>query len=149
MADLNVVARVSRTLLGLGDLDVNDHSSYVLGGPAAFQGQVSWQRTTTSAPWVDGEVTWERRRSNSIEPLTIYAKGSSLSDLDTKIATLTAAFFQDRFTFQMIVGGANHAWDCECADVSQVLYDTSHVASKYVAVTFSVPRKPVPLAGGF
>lgn len=149
MTDLSVTARVSRTLLGLGNLELNDRTNYVLGGPVAFQGQVSWQRNTTSAPWVDGEVTWERHRSNSVEPLTIYAKGSTMSDLDSKIQTLIAAFMQDRYTFQLIVGGANHAWDCECADVTSVQYDTTHVASKYVAVTFSVPRKPVPLAGGF
>ena len=101
MTDLNVTAKVSRTLLGLTDLDLNDHSSYVLSGPVAFQGQVSWQRTVTGAPWVDGEVTWERHRSNSTEPLTIYAKGSSQSDLDSKISALTAAFFQDRFTFDI------------------------------------------------
>jgi hypothetical protein len=149
MSDLNVVARVSRTLLGQGDLDINDHTSYALAGPSIFQGQVQWQRNSSGAPWVDGEITWERHRTNSTEPLTVYAKGSSLSDLDSKIATLHAAFFQDRYTLQVIVGGANHAWDCETADVSAVQYDTAHVASLYVAITYSIPRKPIPLAGGF
>ena len=149
MADLNVVARVSRTLLGLGELDVNDHVNYVLAGPQAVSGAVNWDRRQVSAPWVDGDITISRRMASSTENLSFYVAGSTQADLDTHIATLKQAFFQDRYTFQMIVGGSNHAWDCEAADLTQVLYDTTHAFAKYVTVTFSVPRMPIPLAGGF
>lgn len=149
MADLSVTAKVSRTLQGSSDLNINDGTNYVLAGPTIFQGQVNWQRNATGAPWVDGEVTWERHRSNSVEPLTVYVKGSSMDDLETKIGDLHAAFFQDRYTLQIVVNNVQHAWDCECADVTQVQYDTTHVKAMYVAVTYSIPRKPIPLAGTF
>jgi predicted amino acid-binding ACT domain protein len=149
MPDLGVVARVSRTLLSLGDLDINDHSSYVLAGPLPVQGAVQWDRQQVSVPWVDGDITIARRRTNSTENISIYAAGADQASLDANIATLTEAFFQDRFVLQIIVGGSNHAWDCEAADLTQVLYDTSHVVAKYVTVTFAVPRMPIPLAGGF
>jgi hypothetical protein len=149
MTDLSISALVSRTLLGLGDLNINDHSKYVLAGPMAFGGQVQWNRRQVEAPWVDGQITVERHRTNVTEPLSIYVAGTSLGDLDTNLGVLLAAFMQDRYTFQLVVGGANHAWDCESADVSQVLYDTAHVYNKYVTVTLAVPRKPIPLAGAF
>jgi hypothetical protein len=149
VADLSVVAKVSRTLQGSPDLNINDHANYVIAGPSIFQGQVNWQRQQSGAPWVDGEVTWERHRSNSTEPLTIYVKGSSMLDLETKIGDLHAAFFQDRYTLQITVNDVQHSWDCECADVTSVQYDTVHAHAMYVAVTYSIPRKPVPLAGTF
>jgi len=149
MADLGIIARVSRTLLGLSDLDINDHSNYVLAGPQPVQGAVQWDRQQISAPWVDGDITISRRRTNSTESISIYAAGSDQANLDANIGTLKDAFFQDRFVLQIIVGGSNHAWDCEAADLTQVLYDTSHVVARYVTVTFSVPRMPIPLAGGF
>lgn len=149
MTDLTISALVSRTQLALADLDINDHVDYVLAGPQAFGGAVQWSRKQVSAPWVDGEITVERHRTNVTEPLSVYVAGTSISDLDANLGTLIAAFQQDRFTFQLVVGGANHAWDCEAADISQVLYDTTHVVAKYVTVTFAVPRKPIPLAGAF
>jgi hypothetical protein len=149
MTDLNVVAKVSRGQLGLGDLDINDHSSYVLAGGMTFGGAVQWNRKQLEVPWVDGQVTVERHRTNVTEPLSVYVAGSSIAELDTRLGTLISAFHQDRFTFQLVVGGANHAWDCEAADIQQVLYDNVHVYNRYVTVTFAVPRKPIPLAGAF
>jgi predicted amino acid-binding ACT domain protein len=149
VSDLGVVARVSRTLLSLGDLDINDHSSYVLAGPQPVQGAVQWERKQISAPWVDGDITVARRRGNSTESISVYVAGSNMATLDANMATLKDAFFQDRFTLQIIVGGANHAWDCESADLSQVVFDTPHAVARYVTMTFSVPRKPIPLAGAF
>jgi hypothetical protein len=149
MSDLSISALVSRSLLGLEDLNINDHSKYVVAGPMVFGGAVQWNRRQVEAPWVDGSITVERHRQNVSEQLSVYVAGSSIGDLDTNLGALIAAMQQDRYTFQLVVGGANHAWDCEAADISQVLYDTTHVHNKYVTVTFSVPRKPIPLAGAF
>lgn len=149
MTDLSISALVSRTQLSLANLDINDHVKYVLAGPLAFSGAVQWNRTQVEAPWVDGQITTERHRVNTTESLGVYVAGTSMADLDANLGTLIEAFSQDRFTFQLVVGGANHAWDCEAADVSQVLYDTAHAVAKYVTVTFAVPRKPIPLAGAF
>jgi hypothetical protein len=98
---------------------------------------------------VDGDITVARRRGNSTESISVYVAGSNMATLDANMATLKDAFFQDRFTLQIIVGGANHAWDCESADLSQVVFDTPHAVARYVTMTFSVPRKPIPLAGAF
>lgn len=147
MTDLSVVAHVTRAQLAMADLDINDHSSYVIAGPAVMQGGISWDRKTVNAPWVDGDITVARRRTNSTEQLSVYVTGSDQAAMMTNVRTLRDAFIQDRYTLQITVGSAQNAWDCEAADYS-VLYDTAHVYNRYVVVQFQIPRKPVPLVGG-
>lgn len=147
MSDLSVSAYVSRGLLSLGDLDLNDHTNFILAGPAPVQGSVNWERKQTSGPHVDGDLTYARRRTNVVESVTFYVKGTDQASLDANLGTIKTAFFQARFTLQIIVGSANHAWDCEASDVSQVLYDTAHVYNLFVPITFAVPRMPIALAG--
>jgi hypothetical protein len=120
MTDLTIVAKVTRTALSLGDLDINDHTSYVLAGPSAMGAQVSWDRRQVSAPWVDGDIT----------------------------VSLITAFCQDRYTLMITVGSQQHAWDCEAADY-MVQFDTVHLHALYAVTTFQVPRKPVALSGAF
>lgn len=148
MTDFPITARVTRPDLGLGDLDINDHTAYVVAGPSALGGTVSWDRRAVSSPWVEGDITVSRRRGNVMEPLTVYVKGTDQADMDAKIATLVAAFTQDRYGLQIITGGANHAWDCEAADYT-VMFDTVHFHALYAQVTFQIPRKPVALSGAF
>jgi hypothetical protein len=148
MTDLTIVAKVTRTALSLGDLDINDHTSYVLAGPSAMGAQVSWDRRQVSAPWVDGDITVSRRRTNVMEPLSVYVKGSTQADMDTKIGALITAFCQDRYTLMITVGSQQHAWDCEAADY-MVQFDTVHLHALYAVTTFQVPRKPVALSGAF
>jgi hypothetical protein len=148
MTDLNIVAKVTRSSLSLGDLDINDHSSYVLAGPQAMGGTVQWDRKQVSAPWVDGDITVARRRQNVMDTLSVYVKGSTQADMDAKIGALIAAFCQDRFTLMITVGSQQHAWDCEAADYS-VQFDTVHLHALYAVTTFQVPRKPVALSGSF
>jgi dienelactone hydrolase len=146
--ELPISALVTRTELGMADLNINDATTYRVAGPSAMGGQVSWVRQQVSAPWVDGDITVARRRQNVMEPLTLYIKGSSQADMDTKIATLIQAFTQHRYGLQIVVGGANHAWDCEAADY-QVTLDTVHFHALYAQATFQIPRKPVALSGAF
>lgn len=148
MPDLSVVAKVTRASLGLGDLNINDHVKYALAGPEIMSGQVSWQRTQASSPWVDGEVTVARRRGNVMEPLTVYVAGTSQSNLNSNIKALIDAFVQDRYTLSITVGSQQHDWDCESADYS-VKMNTVYEYSRYVPVTFSIMRRPSPLTGAF
>lgn len=147
MADITLVAKVTRTLLSLADLDINDHDKYVVGGPVLWVGSRRWKRETVDSSDVHGEVTVHKKLTNATDPLTVYVQGSTLSDLETNQQALIDAFSQDRYVLQLSVDGVDHQWDCEAADVDQVTYDNSHVAARYVAITFSITHQPVPLAG--
>ena len=148
MTDLSVVAKVTRSLLGLGDLDINDHSTYRLAGPQVMGGTVSWDRRQVSSPWVEGDITVSRRRTNVMDQITVYVAGSATDNLNLNLQNLLWAFTQDRYTLSITVGSQQFAWDCEAADY-QVTYDTPHLKSLYVPVVFTVPRRPVALSGAF
>lgn len=146
MADLNVVATVTRAQLGLGDLNINDGNTYTLAGPQIMGGTVTWDRRQVSSPWVDGDVTVARRRANVQDQLTFYVGGSSTANMNLNLQNLIWAFTQDRYTLSITVGSQQFAWDCEAADYS-VQIDTPHMKALYVAVTFTIPRKPAALSG--
>lgn len=147
MADLTLVAKIKRDLLSLADLDINDGVNYAIAGPAAWGGAVRWKREQIDSPDIHGEVTIHRKMTNGTDPLTIYAKGSTHTSLDTAMATLKAAMFQHRFVLQIGVNGQDHQWDCEAADLEGLTWDTAHVYNRIVAMTFSIPHYPIPLVG--
>ena len=62
MADLTLIALVSRDLLGLGALNINDHENYRVA-PGFLGGQVTWVRSTAASPYMDDEVTAENRQA--------------------------------------------------------------------------------------
>jgi hypothetical protein len=148
MTDLTVVAKVTRPLIGGGDLDINDHDKYVLAGSSTMSGSVNWERQQVSAPWVDGDFTIARRRGNTTENISVYVSGTDQADLNTNIGTLIGAFTQDRYTLMITIGTQQHAWDCEAADYT-VEMDTPHFVAKYVVVKFAIQRKPVALSGAW
>lgn len=146
--DLSISALVTRESLGLGDLNINDHSKYVVVGPPTLGGIVQWDKKQVSSPAADGEFTVNRRRTNVIETVGVYVAGSTIEAMFTNIRELIAAFVQHRYTLQLNIGGAVNQWDCEAAEYS-VLVDTPHMVAKYGVVTLMIPRKPIPLAGGY
>lgn len=147
MTDLPTIAKVSRPVLGENDLYINT-SNYRLVGPNIMGGTVQWDRKTVSSPWVDGDITVSRRRGNVQDNISVYVTGTSQANLQSNIATLIAAFTQNRYTLQIQIGDATYAWDCETADYS-IQMDTVHFHARYVVVTFTIPHKPALLVGGF
>jgi hypothetical protein len=146
--DLSLSVLVTRDYMGDADLDINDASKFRVAGPAVFGGTSGWERKQVSSPIVDGEFTTHRRRTNVTESLAVYVAGSDTADMFTNIRELVSALTQDRYTLQFNIGSAVIQWDCESAEYS-VEVDTPHMVARYAKVTFSIPRKPLPLAGGY
>lgn len=148
VSDISLSAKVTRTDLGLGDLDINDSTNYRIAGPSVMEGTTSWERNQVSSPWVEGDITISRRRGNVTSQLAIYVNADTIGDMMSKTRTLVDAFTQNRFTLQINMGTAVNQWDCEAADYT-VQMDTAHVYNMYSVVTFSLQRKPIPVAGAF
>lgn len=141
---LGTTASVTRSLLGLGNLDINDHVSYVLSY-GILGANTSWERNQVKSQWVDGDVTVSRRRGNVIEPMVFHVYGNDQSDLQSNISTLIDAFIQDSFTMTIDLDGSTYQYSCESADHSVEWGYKMH--SAMTTVTFQVPRKPIALAG--
>lgn len=147
MPDLSLSVSVTRTLLGLADLEVNDHvHSYVT--PTFLGADRGWNRVAVTSPWLDGDVTVNRTRQKVTESLQLEVLGESLAEMDANALAILDAFDQSDFTITVTVGGQAHTYECEAADRS-VLWTGPRMISSQLQITFQVPRQPVPLAGAY
>lgn len=142
MSDLALSVLVSRSVLGLSDLDINDHLNFIIAGPEFLGGQQSWDRTQVSSPYADGEVTTMRRRQNVQENITLEVIGGSVPEMHSNAQELIDAFSQDSFTLTVSINGASTVYSCEAADY-KILTSGPRYTAQQIQVLFIVPRKPI------
>ena len=147
MVDIALSANVSRSLLGLSPLAINDHFNYYIG--TQFLGATqSWTRNQVGSPWLDGLVTTFRTRQMVTEPVQLEVPSESQAELQAKMQAVVLAFAQSDYTITVVVGGATFEYQCEAADF-QVLWTTPRMVEGQGQVTFQVPRQPVTISGGY
>ncbi len=146
MTDLTMSVEISRTSLGLAALEINDHTSYIVAGPEFLGGQVAWDRSQVSSPFVDGEVTTHRRRQNVSENIAVEVLGDNTADLQSNTRAIIDAFSQDSFTLTVELDSSTSVYLCEAADYKVVSSGPRYVANQ-LQVVFAVPRKPMPISG--
>lgn len=142
---LAFTAQVTRTLLGLGNLNVNDHLNYITT-TQIMGGTVSWQRNAVSSPYVDGDVTVSRRRANVTDQFVINVLGATHAQIKTNLTTLINAFMQDEFDLLLSADGATYQYKCETSDYS-VEWNHAKWHDNLVTVSFQVMRKPIAIQG--
>lgn len=142
---LTTSASITRTLLGLDELNLNDHVNYSLAA-GIMGGQVTWERNEVSSPWVDGELTVSRRKRNVQENIVVNVYGASYAGLQARMQSLIAAFTQDNFAIYFGISGMGRGYKCFAADY-QVSWDTARMKALNVPITFMVPRLPNPISG--
>jgi hypothetical protein len=147
MPNMHLSVQVTRTSLGLSNLEINDHNSYYVAD-SFMGGQVAWQRTQVSSPWIDDEVTVNRRRGKVMENVVVEVLGLTQSALSANISTLIEAFNQDNFTLGVTIDGVQRSYQAEAADY-QVQWNGPRQVAKQIQVVFSVPRSPIPTLGAF
>ena len=147
MTDVAMSVTITRSSLGLLDLDINDHLNYIVAGPEFLGGQMSWERNQVSSPFVDGDFTVNRRRQNVTENVVIEIMAGSGLELQVNTRVLTQAFSQDEFYMKVEINKATSIYRCEAADYKLVTSGPRFVANQIQCV-FSVPRRPIPTAEG-
>lgn len=147
MTDLTLNAKVSRTQLGLGDLNLNDHVTYAVSGNSLWRASRRWSRVQPESIDMHGSVTTHRKLEMASDPFSVYVHGASLSALDTALGVLLDAFSQQRYVLQQQVDGADHQWSCQEADVDEVVSTNAHLASRMLEVKFTILHYPIPLVG--
>lgn len=145
MPDLALHVTVSRTLLGLAALDINDHDTYYLA-PAFLGANVQWNRTQVTSPFMDGAVTTQRQRQMVTENITVEVLADTGARLKTAMDQLVSAFIQDSFTVTVAIDGATYQYRCESADY-QLIWNGSRMIEHQGQVVLQVPRQPAALSG--
>ncbi len=136
--------KVTRTLLGKGDLELNDHYRYIVA--SISPGDSKWRRKTTSSPYLDGAVTTQRARDNSEMQILVDILSQYQAEMGSLKADLVEAFEQDSYTLTVVIDGYTTSWLCETADYRNDLQkERLHGGRQQIA--FMVPRKPVATAG--
>ena len=151
--DLSMSVTISRTLLGLTPLEINDQLLYKIA-PGLLGGQVTWQRITASSPYMDDDITVNRRRGRVSEPLLVEVFGRSKAQpnadnpaiLKTNLGTLVQAMVQDTFDLTITLDAQTYIYACEAADYSMA-WSTPRFVARQLQVAFVVPRAPVPVSG--
>lgn len=131
---------LSRTELGLAPLEINDQSNFIVGN-TIMGGAQNWNRQTVKSPYVDGEFTVNRAKSQVSEQFTVQVLGATQTLLQANIATLTDAVSQFRFQLTMTMNESVRTWQCETADYT-VDWTQARWMARKVLVTLQIPRYP-------
>lgn len=148
MADLTLSLAISRALMGLPDLALNDHDNYVVGASDFLTTNQQWTRNQVGSSYTDGQVTTHRYKNMITMPLQIEVFGTSQADLVNNASALKAAFSQDHFILKHILGGISTYWSCEAADW-QMERTGPRLVARQMLFVFSVPTQPNPITGSF
>jgi len=145
MADLDLSVTLSRTLLGLAPLEVNDHTaSYVAA--ESLSGGISWTRQQVSSPFVDGQVTVSRTRAMTSRPLALEVLGADAAELAANAKVIADALSQDCFTLTVTLDGQSYAWAAEAADWTET-WTNARWAARQLQLSAQLPCQPVELSG--
>lgn len=148
MSDITASILVTRTELGLPDLDLNDGENYVFGRQIEV-GAMAWRKEAVTSPFVDGRVPVHEVKDSVESRVLIYCKGSDYATLQSNIAALITAF-TEQYSYELSITaqGIETRWTCERADY-KTGYMTETLLARHVPVQFSFHRKPTPTVGVF
>lgn len=147
MPDITLAALITRTSLGLGDLDINDHLNYACGVPL-LGGEKRYRRNQATSAYQRGAVEISATLDDVIETVTVEVMGTSQSNLMANVTTLRDAFAQGSYQLKLTINGVQHTWACKRAD-EQYEISTGRLAARQLKWVFSVPRLPDAVAGAF
>src|SRR3954471_7485848 len=137
---------VTRTLLGLPDLELNDFVRYSIGAQF-LGGNVSWNKQQVGSIFVDGQTTTARSMQNVTEQVAVEVYAEDIDELRANTTEVDQAFFQDSFVMTVTVDGVVYAqYMCEAAD-RQLTWTGPRLIEHQNAIVYSMPRQPLPLAG--
>jgi len=141
---------LSRTLLGLPDLEINDHENYYVS--ELGDQSVTWRRQQASSPWVDGTVTTQRTKENVTRSISVEVLGSLWPYTIENAKALIDAVSQDSFIltihFAPMVTPVEDAvsYLCEASDYNWVQTKERWHAQRGI-LNINLIHKPNPLTG--
>lgn len=108
---------VTRTELGLANLQLSQEGLYYLPDGSFGPGETSQRRVTSESPQVNGRYPSsiiEGSRSGNVSVHVL----SDLSNLQANVQTVITAMTQFRYTLAWQFDGLSGTWQCEKADWS-------------------------------
>lgn len=137
---------VSATLSdGTTTISMGDNTSYEITADGYGDGDIVSDNTYATSRWVDGAALISSRWEIASTTLRIRVKGSSTSDLYSKINSLVSLVSSFSYTLAVTVGGATRTYDCLPASV-QIgdggAFTSVGARNTQQIVTITIPRQP-------
>lgn len=146
IADLNITAEVTRTELGLGNLDLNDDVNFRFGRGVEV-GRLTWRKDVVTSPYVHGRFPVREVKDAVESKITVYVIAPDHATLSTNVGVLIGAFTEQyEYNLQIVVEGQTYAWRCERADY-EVAFATETFNALFVPVSLAFYRSPIQVAG--
>lgn len=136
---------VTRTTLGLGDLNINNRTQFIVASEI-LSSQVTYRRQQVRSPYVEGAITVNRVRDQVQDRIAIDVIGNTHAILQTNLTELHNAFAQDRFALTVQLDTAAYVYLCEAADY-KMDFSVPRMHAIYTQVQFSFLRSPTPIGG--
>lgn len=140
---------ITRTLLSLSPLVLEDPTN----GYSVFKlgpGDASWRNETVESAYAHGHTLVSAVKDIQRAPLGVRVRGSSASQLDSRLDTLLDAFSQFVYYVGVITDGVTKVWQCDPADwtIGEAgEFNKYHMMAKIYEVSLIIPRQPVPTSG--
>lgn len=147
MADLDMQVEITRGLLGMPQLQINDYINYYCA-PQFLGAAMQWQRNQVGGPFTDGMVTTYRQRGMVMEQIAIEVLGADQAELASNMAVLVQAMQQDQYQFKVFIAGTEYSYAAESADLTGQ-WTGPRMIENQMQLVFTMPRQPVPLVGAF
>lgn len=147
ICDLDLGLLITRTELGLADLDLNDGTVYVMALDGIRPRGESWRREFARSPNVPGQRVVHAVLEADPLQVDVICKGDTWFDAHQNYETAVDAFRQTTFNVTETVDGVTHLWQCTEADVVPV-WRAIWQAVPAIAVAFEAPRQPVDVDSG-
>ncbi len=141
--DLDVVITVDRTELSMSTLSITNASGYYVTRDGLGPGAIQFRRFQAQSPFVKGSVPVHVVPDIITFSPIIRVRGTSLSDLETKIDILTEAFTQFYYEVSFSIEGQfSHTYTCQTADYtigSGGQYEDLKLRSHIQDIAFEIP----------
>ena len=148
IAELTIIASVTRTELTLADLDLNDMTKFILGKNLDVS-SVTWRKEAAQSPFIQGRIPVHEVKDAAETSIAVYVLGATHAALSANLEELLDAFTkQYSYILRINVEGVDNQWKCERADY-QVGFATETLNARFVPVKLSFFRQPTPVVGVF
>lgn len=141
---LTLGCSISRALLSLPDLDINDHVAYKV--VSLEPGREQWELVEASSMFMDGDFTTQRRQRSPRLRLEVEVRGADQATVDANKQALRDAAKQDTFVLTFVLNGETKQVYGEAADIDPS-YQKERLHNLIPTLVLDFKRLPAPALG--
>jgi hypothetical protein len=141
--------QVTRTLLALSNLNINDEGTYFLLEDGLEPGGVTWRRDEVESKYTDGSYEVGAVKEDARASYGVAVKAATQTALHTAVAAIVAAFTQRTFTLQVTIDSISTAYTCKRANY-EVSWEGPWIDDAFepiAVIAFSFDRRALQTTG--